>query len=98
MISLHTTLPHYRIKENILNLLNILNRKDSLYFACIETNALFTAGQPKRYNLWSCQMARDALHYRLDTFGSKLYRQIAGIPIGTKCVPLFADVLFCFVV
>ena len=42
----------------------------------------------------------DALHYLLDNifirFGSKLYRQIVGIPMGTTCAPLFAD-LFCFV-
>ena len=34
----------------------------------------------------------DALHYLLDNiiirFGSKLYRQIVGIPMGTNCVPL----------
>ena len=30
-------------------------------------------------------------------FGSKLYRQIAGIPIGTNCAPLVADLfLFCY--
>ena len=43
----------------------------------------------------------DALHYLLDTvfirFGSKLYRQIVGIPMGTKCAPLVADLfLFCY--
>ena len=30
-------------------------------------------------------------------FGSKLYRQIVGIPLGTNCAPLVADfVLFCY--
>ena len=42
----------------------------------------------------------DALHYLSDNifirFGSKLYRQIVGIPMGTNCAPLVAD-LFCFV-
>ena len=75
-----------------------LNRMDSLYLPCNATNAFFTYEQPKRYNKWSCQRSRDALHYRLDRFGPKLYRQIAGIPIGTKCAPLAADVfLFCYV-
>ena len=41
----------------------------------------------------------DALHYLLDNifkrFGSKLYRQIVGIPICTSCAPLVAD-LFLF--
>ena len=43
----------------------------------------------------------DAPHYLLDNifirFGSKLYRQIVGIPKGTNCAPLVADLfLFCY--
>ena len=43
----------------------------------------------------------DALHYLLDNifirFGSKSYRQIVGIPMGTNCAPLVADLfLFCY--
>ena len=50
--------------------------------------------------MWSCQKMCDALHYLLDNifirFGSKLYRQIVGIPMGTNCAPLVADLfLFC---
>ena len=61
----------------------------------------FTSEQPKRYKLWSCQKMCDALHYLLDKifirFGSKLYRQIVGIPMGTICSPLIADLLlFCY--
>ena len=41
----------------------------------------------------------DALHYLLDNifirFASKSYRQIVGIPMGTNCAPLVAD-LFCY--
>ena len=41
------------------------------------------------------------LHYLLDNifirFGSTLYRQIVGIPMGTNCAPLVADLfLFCY--
>ena len=43
----------------------------------------------------------DALHYLLDNifirFGSKLYRQIVGIPMSTNCAPLVGDLfLFCY--
>ena len=43
----------------------------------------------------------DVLHYLLDNifirFGSKLYRQIVGIPMGNNCAPLVADLfLFCY--
>ena len=59
----------------------------------------FTSEHPKRYKSWSCQKMCDALHYLLDNtfirFGSKLYRQIVGILMGTDCAPLVAD-LFLF--
>ena len=50
--------------------------------------------------LWSCQNVCEALIYHLDNiyirFGTKLYRQIVGIPMGTNCAPLVADLfLFC---
>ena len=43
----------------------------------------------------------EALTFLLDNiyirFGSKLYRQIVGIPMGTNCAPLEADLfLFCY--
>ena len=43
----------------------------------------------------------EALIYLLDNiyirFGAKLYRQIVGIPMGTNCAPLVADLfLFCY--
>ena len=43
----------------------------------------------------------EALSYFFDNifirFGTKLYRQIVGIPMGTNCAPLIADLfLFCY--
>ena len=42
----------------------------------------------------------EALIYLLDNiyirFGTKLYRQIVGVPMGTNCIPLVGDLfLFC---
>ena len=68
--------------------------------ACDEKHAFFTSEQPARYELWSCQKLCDALHYVLDNifirFGSELYRQIVGIPMGTNCATFVTDlILFC---
>ena len=51
--------------------------------------------------LWSCQNVCDAFDYFLDNiyikFGNKLYKHISGIPMGTNCAPLVADLfLFCY--
>ena len=55
----------------------------------------------KKYNAWSCQNVCDALTFSLNNifirFGTKLYRQVVGIPMGTYCAPLVADLfLFCY--
>ena len=96
--TLYTTLPHNLIKDKLTDLIEqIFNREGSLYLACNDKNAFFTSEQPKGYKLRSCQIMCDALHYLLDNifirFGSKLYRQIVGIPI----VLLLLQICFCFV-
>ena len=76
-------------------------REGSPYIACNERNAFFISDAVKNYNLWSCQKVCEALTFLLDNiyirFGSKLYRLIVGVPMGTNCAPLVADLfLFCY--
>ena len=62
----------------------------------------FTSDVYNNHNLWSCQKVCDSLVYLLDIFfyirfGTKLYRQTIGIPMGTNYSPLLADLfLFCY--
>ena len=98
----YTTLPHNLIKEKLINLIEwTFKREGSPYIACNERQAFFTSEDTRRYKLWSCQNVCEALIYLLDIiyirFGTKLYRQIVGIPMGTNCTPLVADLfLFCY--
>ena len=76
-------------------------REGSPYIACNDRQAFFTFEDTKRYKLCSCQNVCEALIYLLDNiyirFGTKLYRQIVGIPMGTNCAPFVADLfLFCY--
>ena len=68
------------------------------YIVCNERQAFFISGDTKRYKLWSYQNVCEALIYLLDNiyirFGTKLYRQIVGIQMGTNCAPLEADFVF----
>ena len=61
----------------------------------MDRNAFFTSDAARNYNVWSCQKVCEALTFLLDNiyirFGSKLYRQIVGIPMDTYCAPLVAD-------
>ena len=64
-------------------------------------SSFFTSDAVRNYNLWSCQKVCKALIFLLDNvyirFGSKLYRQIVGLSMGTNYVPLVADLfLFCY--
>ena len=76
--------------------------KRKVYLACNDKKAFFTSADHYRgYHLWFCQNVCDALSFLLDNFyirfGTKLYRQIVGIPMGTYCAPLVADLfLFCY--
>ena len=104
--TLYTTLPHNLIKEKLLDLIEwtfkrALKIYGSLYLARNDRKAFFTSSDQSRYTLWSCQNVCDALSFLLDNiyirFGTKLYRQIVGIPMGTNCAPLVADVfLYCY--
>ena len=74
-------------------------REGSLYIAYNDRNAFFTSDAVRNYNLWSDRC--EALTFLLDNiyirFGYKLYRQSVGIPMGTNCAPLVADLfLFCY--
>ena len=79
-----------------------MENEGTLYLACNDRKAFLISTDHRGYTLWSCHNVCDALSYLLDNifirFGNKLYRQIVGIPIGTNCAPLVADLLlFCYV-
>ena len=101
--SLYTTVSHNLIKDKLIDLIErTFQREGSPYLACNDRNAFFTSEKSKNiYHAWSCENVFDALTFLLDNiftrFGTKLYRQVVWIPIGTNCAPLVSDLfLFCY--
>ena len=102
--ALYTTLPQKLIKEKLLDLIErtFYKKEGKLYLACNDKKAIFTSADHYRgYHLWSCQNVYDALSFLLDNiyirFGTKLYRQIVGIPMDTNCDPRVAHLfLLCY--
>ena len=98
----YTTLPHNLIRNQLFDFIeNTFRREDVLYLVRNEESVFFASEEHTKYDLWSCQKVTDALIYLLDNiyirFGSKLYRQNVGIPMGTNCAPLVADLfLLCY--
>ena len=100
--TLYTTLPHNLIKDKLIDLLKEPFREKALLTLHVMTEMHFLLQKNlKKYHAWSCQNVCDALTFLLDSifirFGTKLYRQVVGIPMGTNCAPLVADLfLFCY--
>jgi hypothetical protein len=51
--------------------------------------------------MWTCDEVCKALSFLLDNifvrFGNTVYKQVIGIPMGTNCAPLIADLfLYCY--
>ena len=87
---------------NLLILLKEPSREKALLTLHVVTEMHFLLQKNlKKYHAWSCQNVCDALTFLLDNifirFGTKLYRKVVGIPMGTNCAPLVADLfLFCY--
>ena len=100
--ALCAALPRGLVREGLVGLVGwTFGGEGSSYIACNERQAFFASGDTKRYKLWSCQNVCEALVYLLDNiyirFGTGLYRQIVGVPMGAGCAPLVAGLfLFCY--
>ena len=99
--TLYTILSHNLTKDKLVDLIErTFHREGTLYIACNDRNAFSTSDAVRNYNLWPCQRVCESLTFLVDNiyirFGSKLYRQIVDIPMGSNCAPLVADLfLFC---
>ena len=100
--TLYTTLPHDLIKDKLTKLIQkTFAREKRSFLACNTELAYFTDEQVKRYTMWTCSEVCEALTFLLDNifvrYGNAIYRQVIGIPMGTNCAPLVADLfLYCY--
>ena len=95
------TLPHNLIKVILIDLMEEPSIEKALLTLHVTTKSIFTSEKPKKKHAWSCQNVCDALTFLFDNIfiriGIELYRQVVGIPKGTNCAPLVADLfLFCY--
>ena len=97
--TLYTTLPHHLFKDKLIALIEHTFTREKTLLACNEERAFSVLMYIKNYKLWSCQNVCKAPVYLLDIIfirlGTRVYRQTTGIPMGTNCARLFAD-LFPF--
>ena len=94
--TLYTTLPHNLIKEKLVNLIQkTFAREGTSFLACNFDRAFFTNALVDNYTMWTCQEVCESLTLLIDSifvrFGNEVFRQVIGIPMGTNCAPLLAD-------
>ena len=100
--TLYTTLPHHLIKEKLNYLIeHTFTKVNKNFIACNDQRAFFSNSEVKHYTMWTCLDVCRSLTFLLDNifvrFGNTIYRQIVGIPMGTNCAPLVADLfLYCY--
>ncbi len=100
--TLYTTLPHKLIKEKLAYLIEwSFNKSGNDFLCCNFYNAFFSDEKRNKYTNWTCADMIKAVNFLLDNifvrFGTTVYRQKVGIPMGTNCAPLIADLfLYCY--
>ena len=100
--TLYTTLPHQLIKEKLSKLIaKTFAREKRTFLACNAKHAYFTDDPVNNYTLWTCSEVCESLAFLLDNifvrYGNELYHKVIGIPMGSNCAPLVADLfLYCF--
>ena len=100
--TLYTTLPHDLIKKKLAHLIKWAFQKSEFEYICSNSfNTYFNNTKQKNCVNWTCVEMIAALDFLLDNifirFGDSIYRQVIGIPMGTNCAPLIADLfLYCY--
>ena len=94
--SLYTYLPHNLINDKLIDLIEkFFQREGSPYQSCNERDAFFTTKQPKNAIDGPVKMYVMRWHFCwtsfLYDFGTKLYRQVVLVSMGTNYAPLVAD-------
>ena len=93
---------HDLIKAKVLSLVNWCFNRESKTYLCTSVKAGFFSNRKyDSYKCWSCAELCEAFTFLMENiyvkFDGMVYQQIVGIPIGTNCAPLIADLfLYCY--
>ena len=95
-------LSHDLIKEKVLSLVKwCFNRESKTYLCTSDKAGFFSNKTYDSYKCWTCTEFSEAFTFLMENiyvqFGDMVYQQIVGIPMGTNCAPLIADLfLYCY--
>ena len=93
----YTSLPHAQLKKQLHDLLErVFNTKGKSFIATNNFRTFWANDKTStRYTYFSCRELGLAIDFLIDNiyvrFGSSVFRQVIGIPMGTNSAPLLAD-------
>ena len=101
---LHYTHPCRMIlsKKKVLSLVKwCFNRESKTYLCTSDKAGFFSDETYASYKCWTCTEFSEAFTFLMENiyvqFDDMIYQQIVGIPMGTNCAPLLADLfLYCY--
>ena len=97
--TLYTNLPHSELKERIPRLVQESFEGLNMKFISVDRrfHARWTKKPRRSWLLLSSEDVKAMLHFLLDNVfiqvGKKVFQQCIGIPMGTNCAPLLAELL-----
>ena len=100
--TLYTSSQYDLIKAKVLSLVNWCFNRESKSYLCTSIKAgLFSNKKCDSHRCGSCAELYRAFTFLMENiygeFDGMMYQQIVGIPIGTNCAPLIADLfLYCY--
>ena len=95
--SLYTSLPRAQLKKQLHDLLGrVFGNKGKSFIATNNFRTFWANDKTStRYTYFSCRELGLAIDFLIDNiyvrFGSSVFRQVIGIPMGTNSAPLLAD-------
>ena len=98
--TLYTTIPHSKLKSRLAQLIrqtfSTKNGKCRYQYIVIKYNqAYFVRDEPDDIHKYNEQDIIDMINFLVDNiyveFGGQVFQQTVGIPMGTNCAPLLAD-------
>ena len=98
--TLYTSIPHDLLKSRVKNIINnaFKHRNGATRYTHIKVDrnkSYFTSDPLNGDNKYTANDICKMIEFLVDNiyvrFGGQLFRQMVGIPMGTNCAPLFAD-------
>ena len=98
--TLYTNIPHHLLLDSLGKLILEAYRVRGVTFICVSYNNIFWSNSQHREYFNSASKLVEYITFLVDNIfvaaGDQVFKQTVGIPMGTDCAPLLADLFLFF--